>query len=273
MSDIRLHLTSAGVENEPVLFLHGFVSSGRLFQNRCQSLAARHTLLFPDLLGFGESPRPADSSYDPAAHILALQHTLTEFAPAPLAEKLTLVTHSMGGLLALEYAARFPQIVKQLILFNLPVYWSAQEARQKLTGNNGWASLILRYPKLAQTACNCLCRTGLLGHILPIAQPNLPRDVAADMPKHSWTSLSCTLHNTFLNFDIKPRLEKIQAAGITVSLFHGQYDKLVSESSVEKIKEILPSASLHTLATGHYPFFRHPDLCLEAIQSQLHFGQ
>ncbi len=264
-----LHLATAGVENEPVLFLHGFVSSGKLFQNRCQPLAARHTLLFPDLLGFGDSPRPADSPYDPAAHALALQHTLTELAPDLLAEKLTLVTHSMGGLIALEYAARFPQKVRKLIMFNLPAYWSAQEARQKLTGNNGWASLILRHPVLAQTACNCLCRTGLLGHILPIAQRNLPRDVAADMPKHSWTSLSRTLHNTFLNFKIASRLEKVREVGIPVSLFHGQYDKLVSESSVEKIKEILPSASLHTLATGHYPFFRHSDLCLEAIQAQL----
>ncbi|MGW5251003.1 alpha/beta fold hydrolase, partial [Streptomyces sp. NPDC004129] len=66
-------LTVAGVSREvfvrrigsgPVMtLLHGFPSSSHDWAQAVPALAARHTLLIPDFLGFGASEKPADHDY------------------------------------------------------------------------------------------------------------------------------------------------------------------------------------------------------------------
>jgi pimeloyl-ACP methyl ester carboxylesterase len=67
---------------------------------RCAALEGRASL-WVDLLGFGQSPRPAGFSYDLIDHAREVERLLADF-PGPLA----LVGHSMGGTLAVLLAER-----------------------------------------------------------------------------------------------------------------------------------------------------------------------
>jgi pimeloyl-ACP methyl ester carboxylesterase len=264
-----LHLTQAGVEDRPLVFLHGMASSGQLFALRCGALEKRHNVLYPDLLGFGFSPYPNDSNYEPSAHVEALHHTLQAKAPGQLANGLTLVAHSMGGLVALAYAARYPERVRQLIIFNPLTYWSPDEARRGMSQASTTARLILRYPRAAQTACLSLCSTGVLSHAGPHLLRRLPRDVAAALGRHSWISLSRTLHNLIIDYDLTDYAAQVKAHGTPVSLIYGQYDRFTTAEQQARLEAALPQASVQRLPSGHHPFHRRTDLCLEVLQAEM----
>jgi pimeloyl-ACP methyl ester carboxylesterase len=264
-----LHLAAQGVEATPIVFLHGVASSGRFFASRCAKLGERHNLLLPDLLGFGFSPRPANNLYDSVAHAEALHKTLQAKAGSQLGEGLVLVGHSWGGLVALTYAVCYPQYVRQLILFNPPLYWSPEKARDCLIKSSAMTRFILVHPRLAQTACVTLCSTGTLTHIGPYLLRRLPRDVAADAGRHSWASLSRTILNSIINYDLGYYLGQIKACGIPLTVIFGQYDNLSYPEQVARFQAEVPHAQTLNLAINHQPFFGKADLCVEIIQNEL----
>jgi lipase len=91
-----------------VLCLHGVTSHGRHFARLAEALDGFHVVA-PDLLGHGSSP------YEPpwsiAAHLDAIVGTVGE-RPG------IVVGHSFGGRLALELAAREPELVSPLVLLD-----------------------------------------------------------------------------------------------------------------------------------------------------------
>ena len=75
------------------------------------ALASSHRALAPDLIGFGDSPRP-DVIYSPAY----LGEFLVAFLDAVGIDRVTLIGHSLGGRVCLEAAIRAPDAVEGLAL-------------------------------------------------------------------------------------------------------------------------------------------------------------
>src|SRR5262245_39170452 len=88
-------------------------------------LASRYRVIIPDLLGFGLSPKPA-IDYTLGAFRGALREFLQHEGVA--GRKHVLVGHSLGSLIAIEYAIEHPNEVEALVLMNLPRHTSSQEA-------------------------------------------------------------------------------------------------------------------------------------------------
>jgi len=99
----------------PVLLLHGFDSCGLEFRRLAPLLASDHTLLIPDLHGFGFSPRPQPEQgrYGPEA---VLQHLEALLDHLPQDQPLGLIGASMGGAVAMELARRQPKRIARLLL-------------------------------------------------------------------------------------------------------------------------------------------------------------
>ena len=60
--DTRLHYLIAG-KGEPVLLLHGYAQTSHMWRPLIAELAKTHTVIAPDLRGFGQSSKP-ESGYD-----------------------------------------------------------------------------------------------------------------------------------------------------------------------------------------------------------------
>ena len=96
----------------PLLVLvHGITSSSASWEPVLPLLAERFTVLAPDLLGHGQSDKPA-GDYSLGSHaclirdlMLALDH-----------ESGTLVGHSLGGGIAMQMAYQFPELGERLVL-------------------------------------------------------------------------------------------------------------------------------------------------------------
>ena len=104
---LAYHRTGDG---PPLLLLHATLSSSRQLQSLANRLAASYTVIAVDRRGSGESRSPGvppAGPIDVAVHVDDLVAILTAERVGPVLA----VGHSYGGCLALEFAARRPELV------------------------------------------------------------------------------------------------------------------------------------------------------------------
>ncbi|MGZ4595466.1 MAG: alpha/beta fold hydrolase [Actinomycetes bacterium] len=105
-----LHYVDAG-QGAPVVFIHGLLGSHRDWSDLLGDLSTQHRVLAPDLFGHGSSAKPM-GDYSLGAHAATLRDLLDHLdVPA-----VTLVGHSLGGGIALQFAYLFPDRVQRLVL-------------------------------------------------------------------------------------------------------------------------------------------------------------
>ena len=101
-----------------MLFIHGFISSSAfwtetVFPNFSESARAKYRLIAVDLLGFGRSPKPADSLYTLREHVDMIELSVLERLNV---KSFHIVAHSLGSILALALAVKHPDAVRSLTL-------------------------------------------------------------------------------------------------------------------------------------------------------------
>lgn len=109
---LRFHVHDEG-DGEPVLLLHGFPDSGRLWRHQVPVLtAAGYRAVVPDLRGFGESDRP--DGVDSYAMPLVVGD-LVSILDALGIERATVVGHDWGAAVGWTLGAVLPTRVTRLV--------------------------------------------------------------------------------------------------------------------------------------------------------------
>ena len=110
VNGVKLHYLVAGT-GDPIVLLHGFAETSHMWLPLISKLSDRHTVIAPDLRGFGQSSAPPDG-YTKAAmarDIHALMKSLNY-------DDIRLVGHDIGLMVAYAYAAQYPSEVDRLVL-------------------------------------------------------------------------------------------------------------------------------------------------------------
>ena len=94
-----------------ILLLHGIANSSQTWEQVAPLLSERFTLIAPDLLGHGESATPR-GDYSLGAHASGVRDLLTALG----IEHVTVVGHSLGGGIAMQFAYQFPERCQRLVL-------------------------------------------------------------------------------------------------------------------------------------------------------------
>lgn len=94
-----------------VLFIHGILGSHRSWAQLIDRIDDNHRVIVPDLFGHGESAKPV-GDYSLGAHAATMRDLLDHLG----IERVTLVGHSLGGGIAMEFGYLFPQRVERLVL-------------------------------------------------------------------------------------------------------------------------------------------------------------
>lgn len=102
-----------------VLFIHGIGNSGEAWKGVIKKLPKDVRVIAIDLLGFGESPRPEWAIYSAKTQASSVLATFFKLA---VTQKVIIVGHSLGALVAIEMAKRYPALVDSLILCSPPLY-------------------------------------------------------------------------------------------------------------------------------------------------------
>jgi pimeloyl-ACP methyl ester carboxylesterase len=112
---IELHGHDVGYrmagEGPALVLLHGLTGSSTTWREVMPTLARDHTVVAPDLLGHGESAKPR-GDYSLGAHASGVRDLLVALG----IERATLVGHSLGGGVAMQFAYQFPQRCERLVL-------------------------------------------------------------------------------------------------------------------------------------------------------------
>ena len=112
---LRLHFTDWGNPSAPPLILKSWrLDHSRSWDHMAQALRATFHVVAPDLRGHGESDWATGSSYSLADHV----YDLTRLVKSADFEKVTIIGHSMGGMVSLTYAGAFPDKVSRLVVLD-----------------------------------------------------------------------------------------------------------------------------------------------------------
>ena len=107
-----MHYLAAG-GGEPIVLLHGYAETSHMWRPLIPELAATHTVIAPDLRGAGQSATPPGgyTKAEMAKDIHALAQKLGF-------EKIRLVGHDIGLMVAYAYAAQYPNEVDRIVLMD-----------------------------------------------------------------------------------------------------------------------------------------------------------
>ena len=244
---------------QPVVFIHGVMCSGQLFQGQLDRFSSEYRVIVPDLRGHGESEKTPDG------------HTVANYARDMRAlfqelgvERPVLVGWSMGAMVAFEYMEQFGQDgVAGLVIVDQPpsdFAWgdgyefgmftpealreAVEEIQTELAGvAGGWAELMLHEPTPELTA--------------------LLVEQIRKVPPAVGTSI---LVNQTLQ-DYRALLPKIEVP--TLVLFGGD-DKATNPEAGRWMANVLPDARFHIFdRSSHCPFIEEPDAFNDVLQGFL----
>jgi pimeloyl-ACP methyl ester carboxylesterase len=114
-AEVRLHghrvrFNIAG-QGPPVVLIHGVAGRAAQWDKTMIQLADHHTVIAPDLLGHGESAKPR-GDYSLGAFASGVRDLLIGLD----IERATVVGHSLGGGIAMQFAYQFPERCERLVL-------------------------------------------------------------------------------------------------------------------------------------------------------------
>jgi pimeloyl-ACP methyl ester carboxylesterase len=97
----------------PVVLIHGMLNSSSHWQAVAQSLAGDHAVVAPDLIGHGDSAAPR-GDYSLGAHAASIRDLLAAIGM----DSASIVGHSLGGGVAMQFFYQLPQRVERLVLIS-----------------------------------------------------------------------------------------------------------------------------------------------------------
>jgi pimeloyl-ACP methyl ester carboxylesterase len=112
VNGVRLHYLVAG-KGDPVVLLHGYAETSHMWRPLMAKLAYTRTVIAPDLRGAGQSSTPADG-YTKAALARDI-HALTSKLGY---QRVQIVGHDIGLMVAYAYAAQYPSEVERIALMD-----------------------------------------------------------------------------------------------------------------------------------------------------------
>jgi pimeloyl-ACP methyl ester carboxylesterase len=204
----------------PILFLHGWVGSWRYWIPAMQAVSMSFRAYSVDLWGFGDSARA------PARYSLDQQVSLLDYFMGQMGiGRIALVGHGLGGVLALLYAQRYPEIVDRVMVIACPLDGAMLSTRLRTSSP----------PELAEW---------LLGHA-PAADA-----VRADAPKADLLAIQTSLSD--LN---TASLRELSANLPTACLFvYGQVDPAVTAPRLDDQVNLPYQTHIIILEqSGHFP--------------------
>jgi pimeloyl-ACP methyl ester carboxylesterase len=123
---VKLHYTTGG-HGSPLILLHGYAETSRIWTSILPLLGEKFTVIAPDLPGIGDSEIPANGLDRKSAAI-----RIRALARSVGVEKASVVIHDTGLVVAYAYAAQFPVEVEKLVVMD-PFLPGVGEGRRSTT--------------------------------------------------------------------------------------------------------------------------------------------
>ena len=124
--DLTFHVIQWGTQGTPIICVHGITANAFYFQALADALASDHRVFAYDLRGRGDSDKP-EQGYNIPIHAADLSELIDELG----LERPVVIGHSLGALIALYFAAHYPEKLSKLVLIDAgtPLPWNTSDER------------------------------------------------------------------------------------------------------------------------------------------------
>ena len=245
-------------EGPPLVLLHGWSMSHAVFSELAELLAGDYRLLIPDLPGHGQSAAVAPCGLIPFAQILADWLTHLDLA------EVTLLGWSLGGQLALQFSADFPQQVTRLLLvattprFCATANWSAGLPSSELR------ALRQGLQKRYQATMGSFFDLQFKGEDLPAERRREIIEFAVRPAGRPDAAAALATLDILGQEDLRPLLAAIDRQTLVI---HGENDQIIPCAAGRYLSEHLLHAEMVALAgLGHAPFLSRPSALVGLIR-------
>ena len=266
-----------GVKSLPLILLHGFGASIGHWRHNLGVLSERHTVYALDMLGFGASEKAA-ANY--SVHLWVEQ--IHDFWKAFIRKPVILVGNSIGSLISLAAAAKYPEMVQGLVMISLPdpdiekeaippFLFPLVEKIKSLVANPLLIKPIfylLRQPSILRRGVS-------LGYVNPKAVTNELVDIFAQPPQDRGSARAfIALVKSRNKQDYSPNVKKLLSiVKIPILLIWGEKDRIIPPVLAAKFASYNENLQLINLENlGHFPHDECPEtvnqLILDWIEQQ-----
>jgi pimeloyl-ACP methyl ester carboxylesterase len=234
-----------GGHGEPLMLLHGFGADKDNFTRVARFLTPHYRVIVPDQIGFGESAHPQEADYAPIAQVARLK----ALAQALGIQSLHLGGSSMGGHIALTYAALHPADIKSLWLLDPAGVWTAPESElQKIISKTGHNPLMARNEDEF---------AGIFAFVM------------SDPPFIPTPMLNVMARERIRNFALEERIfkqlradsveERVTGRGAPTLIVWGEKDRVLNVANAHVLKKLMPNSQVVIMpGIGHLPMIERP---------------
>jgi pimeloyl-ACP methyl ester carboxylesterase len=245
-------------EGPALVLIHGITSSSRTWMSVIDGLAENHTVVAPDLLGHGMSGKPR-GDYSLGAYASGVRDLLAVLGITSA----TVVGHSLGGGIAMQFAYQFPDRVDRLVLVDSGGLGDEVSlALRAATLPLAEYVLPVLFGPVPQSAGRAVGRVlGKVGlrpnaNVRGLAE-GLESLGSADARRAFVHTARAVIDPLGQRVDARDRL--YLAEGIPTMLLWGEKDPIIPLRHGEEAHALMPHSRLEILpGAGHFPFYDDP---------------
>jgi len=235
-----------GGKGEPLLLLHGFGANKDNFARVAKYLTPHYRVLIPDHIGFGESSHPPKADYSPQAQAERLRALARKLGVT----RLHLGGNSMGGQIALTYAALYPKEVQSLWVLNAAGVWSAppSEVRKRIAGTGHNPMIVKNEEEFAQLLAVVTA--------VPLPVPRRFLDVVAQerIKNHD---LEQRIFKQLAEDSVEKRIRGLDTPALVV---WGAQDRVLHPGTAGILQMLLTRSEVVMMqGVGHLPMLEQPE--------------
>lgn len=239
-----------GGQGEALMLLHGFGANKDNFTRMAASLTPKYRVIITDHIGFGESAHPADADYSPTAQAERI-HMLVK---ALGLSNLDVCGSSMGGQIALTYAAMYPREVDSLWLLAPAGIWSAPPSELRTnfdkTGEN---------PLLVRDEQGFVRLFELVMSDPPFVPRPMLNVLAVERIRNF--ALEQRIFEQIVTDSIEQRVSGLATPSLIV---WGDRDRLIHFETANLLHQLLPNSEVIIMqGIGHAPMLEQPQRTAE----------
>ena len=244
-------------EGPPLVLIHGITGTCRHWERVIPALAERHTVIAPDLLGHGQSAKPR-GDYSLGAFASGIRDLLLALGH----DSATVVGHSLGGGIAMQFAYQYPERCERLVLVSSGGLGRDVHLLLRAATLPG-SELVL--PLLNSDKLRDVGRlvTGALGRFGITLSPDITEVArgASSMPDAEargafLSTLRAVIDERGQRVDARDRLYLAEA--MPTLIVWGARDPVIPVEHGAEAHEAMPGSRFEVLDAGHFPQLEEP---------------